>query len=164
MKSQSRIFLFCVLFLLSGGKLLSKSLPLPFSALRNEEQNGDSAKYVQGKSRGSIEHVVQQIQNAVNGGDVRLFSGHFAKQIFISLGENENGYFSANQATLVLQDYFSSKRNVKFNFSTSDLNGETPYATGGGTYFLRGMIRHFQIYVSFIFADGRWVISQFNVY
>jgi len=164
MKSHTRIFLFCTLIFLSGGKLLSKNLPLPLSALGNEEQTNDSTKYPQGKSRGTLEHIIRQIQDAVNGGDVRLFSGHFAKQIFVSLGENENGYFSANQATLVLQDYFSSKRNVKFNFSTSDLNSETPYATGGGTYFLRGTIRHFQIYISFVFADGRWVITQFNVY
>ena len=164
MKSHTRIFLFCALILLSGGKLLSGNLLLPLSALGNEDHNGDSTKYVQEKSRGSLGHIIQQIQDGVNGGNVRLFSGHFAKQIFVSLGENENGYFSANQATLVLQDYFSSKRNVKFNFSTTDVFNETPYATGGGTYFLRGTIRHFQIYVSFVYADGRWMITQFNIY
>ncbi len=164
MKSHTRIFLFCTLMLLSGGKLLSRNLPLSLSVSENEEQNGDSTKSLPEKSRGALSHFIQQIQDGVNGGNVRLFSGHFAKQIFVSLGENENGYFSANQATIVLQDYFSSKRNVKFNFSTSDLNSEMPYATGGGTCFLRGTIHHFQIYVSFAFTDGRWVITQFNVY
>src|SRR5271167_4348888 len=100
MKSYIRIFLFCVLILLSGGKLDAWELHIPFSGQESEWQREDSAKHMQNKSAGTLEHMIRQIQDGVNNGDVRAFSVHFAKQIFVSLGENENGYFSANQATL----------------------------------------------------------------
>ena len=165
MQLRALIFISWVIAGLPGGEVLSRGLSGPaLFPFKNDGQRSDTVNHPRGDSRHSLEHIIQAIQDGINATSVGMFSDLFAKQIFMSLQENENGYFSANQAALVLQNYFSSKRNVKFIFSTTNILEGTPYATGGGTFFLRGSIRHFQIYVSLSFVEGRWVITQFNVY
>lgn len=108
--------------------------------------------------------IFHDIQNGLLAGDVKLFSKHFGRQVSIDLPTDEAGYFSNNQVTYILQNFFGSRRIIQFKFSTIDETELGPFATGGGIFMSRGRRENLQIYVALSQAGNRWVISQFNVY
>ncbi len=108
--------------------------------------------------------TIGQIELAVRSSDIQLISKYFLRPVFISLRGAESGYFSANQASLLLHSFFESRRVVRFTFTTIS-ETEEPFATGGGVMIEdKGSRQSFQIYVALLKVDNRWVISQFNVY
>lgn len=108
--------------------------------------------------------IFEDVQKGIIPKDVGAFSKHIAYQIYIDLRLLERGYFSANQAIYILQAFFGSRHVVNFKFSTISIEGETPYATGGGLFTIRGRRESFQIYVGLSQQNRHWVITQFNVY
>ena len=108
--------------------------------------------------------ILDEIQNGISKGDAALFSRHFGSQVYISLKGSEGGYYSANQALYVLQNFFSSHRPISFAFSTHGEADETPFATGRGHLNARGVRESVQVYVSLTQHNGRWVVAEFNVY
>jgi len=130
----------------------------------SSRQPPDTAGGVHRLKPSGFRTVVDSIEQGIVSGNVQVFSGHLARQIYITLRGKEGGYFSANQAFYILQEYFSSRHAVNFRFTTVNADIANPYATGGGTFFVKGNPEILQLYVALARADGRWVIAQFNVY
>jgi hypothetical protein len=97
----------------------------------------------------------------------------------VNLHGNENGYFSANHAFLVLQNYLSVRTILSFSFdkihdperaspneqfTISYDVADIPYASGKGTYLVRGKRESFQVYVALGKVGTEWMITQINVY
>ena len=108
--------------------------------------------------------LIENIHHGILSGDVQLFSEHFAHQLYITLRGKEGGYFSSNQALCILQNYFSGRRTLNFRFTTVSTTGSNPYATGGGTFLVKGNPEILQVYVALAGTGDGWVITQFNVY
>jgi hypothetical protein len=115
-------------------------------------------------SSSQINNVVQQIEASINSGGIANLSSAMATEISLNIRGTESGMFSANQALVILQNYFSSRKIVQFNFSKKQINLEPFYATGGGVYSYKGRREHFQVYIGFLIRDGRPFLAQFNVY
>ncbi len=118
----------------------------------------------QDESQSEVGAVLERIERGINRGDVSSFSDLFARQAFISVRRGVSGYFSANQAPLILQNFFSAHPVSRFRFTTSNLTAENPYATGGGVLAGRGSPERVQVYLALSKLASRWVIVQFNVY
>ena len=114
--------------------------------------------------RPDLKNVFKKVEKGVSTGSIVSFSNHFGPQVHVSITGRDDGYFSANQTTSVLQSYFMALKSGSFTFSRFHEKGETPYATGRLTYIARGNQESVQIYVSLSLHDTEWVISQFNVY
>lgn len=110
------------------------------------------------------EKIFQDVEAGILQSDVKSFSRYFDKNIYVTLREGETGFFSANQALYVLQNYFESHRFVRFTFSTINVTDTPLYATGGGTYISRGSQEHIQIYITVSQVRSGYVITQFCVY
>ena len=126
-----------------------------------------------------VRSIFDDIQRGIGRGDPGLFLRHFARQVSIYVRGGESGYYSANQAYYILKSFFDSRRILGFRFSTVFDPGEhapkpgealtdepesAPYATGGGTFLMKGGREPFQVYVAISKIDGRWLVTQFNVY
>ena len=107
--------------------------------------------------------VLQTIEKGIGRGFVSEFSRFFSSQVRLSFSEQE-GYYSANQTTSVLQNYFQAVKPESFAFSSYEEEGPNPYATGRFTYVLKGYRESAQVYVSLTRRDSKWVITQFNIY
>jgi hypothetical protein len=103
------------------------------------------------------------VETAVRGANIPSLAKSFGRQVYVNLKGGESGYFSANQASYILQSFFSPRRPLSFSFSTIQLEGD-PFATGSGTFLVKGTRETLQLYVSVSRQGDRWVISQFNVY
>ena len=107
--------------------------------------------------------IFRDIEKGIKTGKVNKFSEYFNSEIFLSV-QGVSGYRSANQAFYILKNYFDARHTVSFKLSSTEMSNPNPYATGGGTARFHGRTELFQVFVSLSKADGRWVISQFNVY
>lgn len=103
------------------------------------------------------------VESALRTSDIPAITKSFGRQVYVSLKGGESGYYSANQASYILQSFFNARRPVSFSFSTIQLGGD-PFATGGGTFLLKGTRETLQVYVAVARQSNRWVVSQFNVY
>jgi hypothetical protein len=108
--------------------------------------------------------ILAEIQAGIAKGDVGVFAKHLGTQVYMSLKDSERGYFSANQALYVLQDFFSVHRPISFTFSTQGEIEDSPFATGRGFFIARGLRESAQVYVSLARSEGRWVVAEFNIY
>jgi hypothetical protein len=84
--------------------------------------------------------------------------------VYLNIRGAESGYFSANQAHYVLQNFFNQHKPVSFSFTSYGESGGSPYATGRGSINVKGNREFIQIYVSLAKFKDRWVIGQFNIY
>ena len=113
---------------------------------------------------GNAAGIFRDIQEGIRKGDLNAYSRHFARQVYLNLPGRDGGYFSENQASYILKDYFRQQRPLGFKFSTMSEEETTPFATGGGTFFHRGNAEIFQVYVALKKSDDRWLIAQFSVF
>jgi hypothetical protein len=116
------------------------------------------------KTPAYLDNLFDTIEAAILAGDVKKLAPYFGKQVNLSLQSGPSGYFSGNQSYYILQNYFSSRKILSFKFTSRKLDDTYPYATGGGTSRAKGVNEILQFYVALAEVDGRWVISQFNVY
>ncbi|MBA4313373.1 MAG: hypothetical protein C0417_12180 [Chlorobiaceae bacterium] len=108
--------------------------------------------------------LIELIELAIKGGEINNISSALAREVTVNIRNAETGLFSSNQSVVILQNYFSSRRILQFEFTTKQNEHEPFYATGGGSFAIKGRREHFQIYVGLTIKDGRLMISQFNVY
>jgi hypothetical protein len=87
-----------------------------------------------------------------------------ASQVYVNLRGGESGYYSANQAHYVLENYLKSRKLVNLKFSTIGESEARPYATGSAVTVQRGIREIAQVYVSLGRSGDRWFITQINIY
>ncbi len=104
------------------------------------------------------------VQRGLASGSAAAFSGNLAPQVYVNLRGGESGYYSANQAHYVLENYFKTRRLVNLKFSTIGESEANPYATGSATFVERGTRGLAQVYVSLTRSGERWIITQINIY
>jgi Domain of unknown function (DUF4783) len=132
------------------------SVVFAFSTICQEQKGGDKS--------GEREKIIRDVETGIVKNDVKSFTRYFDKNIYITLREGETGYFSANQAVYVLQNYFESHRFLRFTFSKVNVTDVPLYATGGGTFLSKGSQEQVQIYITVSHVKSGYVITQFCVY
>ena len=108
--------------------------------------------------------IFSSVQQGLSSGNISTFSQHMGSQVYVNLRGGESGYYSANQAYYLLENYFKTRRLVNFNFSTIGESESNPYATGSAGFNEKGSRERAQVYVSLSLAGNRWVITQINIY
>ncbi len=114
--------------------------------------------------RSSLVEIFQNVENGLQNNAVDKFKKELGEIVSMTISSGEHGYYSANQAVLVLIGYFSERRLVSFKFSRIHEKGSAPYATGRFIYVQKGIQKSVQVYVSLTEQGSRWVINQFNIY
>jgi len=149
------VYIACAVLLWEGA-ILSQEKDFSISTNQSDKKTEKIQKQV------SI--VFNDVESGIVSNNVDFVAKHFSRQIYVSLRGAESGYFSMNQATYLVENYFTVRKIINFKFTTTKLSGEVPYATGGGYFTLKGKQELFQVYISLSKNDSRLVITQFNVY
>jgi hypothetical protein len=114
--------------------------------------------------REEYHRIFSNVQQGLTSGSVRGFSEHMASQVYVNLRGGESGYYSANQAHYVLENYLKSRKLVNLTFSTIGESEARPYATGSAVSVQRGVREIAQVYVSLGRSGDKWFITQINIY
>jgi Domain of unknown function (DUF4783) len=108
--------------------------------------------------------LLKSIEEGILSGSSDQLHTFLAKQVSMTIGDNQSGYYSAGQASLILQNFFSTRKPTHFAFTRTSATDSSPYATGRLTFLRRGNRNSVQVYVALGRQDARWVITQFNIY
>ncbi len=157
-----RIVLALLLFLGVSDRVESQIRPK--LGERGKNSLMDSSLRDQRKPVAEVKTLFERIEQGIAGGTVSMFGSDFAKQVSMSIGGGENGYFSTSQAFSILQNYFSNHKPIQFSFSRMNEGAAVPFATGRLSFLAKGNRESAQVYVSLKKQDSEWVISQFNIY
>ncbi len=106
--------------------------------------------------------IFSEIEQGILAGNVNIFSEYFSSQTYISLSSGQNGYYSANQAFYVLQDYFNLHQAINFKFTAMNTT-QNPYATGVYSFESRSKRGSAQFFISLKQINNSWQISQFTI-
>jgi hypothetical protein len=107
--------------------------------------------------------IFTDIEAGINNGNVSRFSKFLDSQTYFSLSNGISGYYSANQAYYVLEDFFKLYQVISFRLKNVKTNGESPYATGEYYYELKGKKDIAQVYISLKFTGNTWKVTQITI-
>ncbi|MFO7447482.1 MAG: DUF4783 domain-containing protein [Ignavibacteriaceae bacterium] len=111
----------------------------------------------------SAQMIFNDIEAGIAGGDVTRLSRFLGSQTYFSLSNGVSGYYSANQAYYVLEDFFKIYQVVSFRLNNVKAEGDNPYATGEYYYDLKGKRDTAQVYISLKFTGNNWKITQITI-
>ncbi len=157
LRSRSSILVGCMLIL--AMTLLHGASP----AFNSEKQESVTQRAPQ-KSGQEYRKLFTLIQRSLASGNIAALAQYLAPQVQVNLRGAESGYYSANQAYYLLENYFRSRKVVAFEFSTVGESDSSPYATGGANFNFKGSREYAQVYVSLSREGQQWVITQINIY
>ena len=104
------------------------------------------------------------IQSSLASGNISALAPFLSPQVQVNFRGAESGYYSANQAYYLLDNYFRSRKVLGFEFSTIGESDSNPYATGGASFNFKGTREYAQVYVSLSRSGRKWLITQINIY
>jgi hypothetical protein len=128
--------------------------------LCNSEIAQERGEQQQNQKKEVLDDVFSEIERALSTGNIAVVSRYFSSQTYFSLTNGVNGYYSANQAYYLLEDFFKQYQVTSFRYNTVKTDANVPYATGIYQYEFRGRRNSAQIYISLKFSGNHWKISQ----
>ncbi len=107
--------------------------------------------------------VFKKIEKGILSGKVSAISNLFNSQIYLSLSNGVNGYYSSNQAYYVLQGYFKNYRVVSFSIESIHNEDGNEVGTGDYSFSFKGKEERAQVYISLKKLGEKWKITQLTI-
>jgi hypothetical protein len=111
-----------------------------------------------------VASIFAAVSKGLMSGEVASFGQSLAPQVYVSLRTGEHGYFSTNQASVLLEYFLRTRKISNLVFSTISENATIPYATGSATLLYKGNRQLVQVYVAVARTGDQWFITQLNIY
>ena len=116
------------------------------------------------KNRSQIDsQIYEEIESSIREGNVSSIAKYFGSQTYFSFSNGINGYYSANQAYYVLEDFFKLYKVTSFRFDHIKNDKTSSYATGKYGYDHRGKRSSAQVYISLKKLGNNWNITQLTI-
>lgn len=106
--------------------------------------------------------IFSDIEKTFSSGNVSLISSYFPSQIYLSLSNGVNGFYSGNQAYYILQDFFQINQPINFKY-TQKSESENGFATGLFTFENKNKKETAQVFISVEFSGAKWKISLITI-
>jgi Domain of unknown function (DUF4783) len=110
-----------------------------------------------------VVNVIRKIESAIANNDIESLSDHLGSQTYLNLPNGISGYYSANQAYFVLEDFLKTYRVTSFSFDEINTKSNTPFATGSYEYDLKGNRDTARIYLQLRNTGKGWKINQITI-
>jgi len=121
-------------------------------------QTGDEQE-----SERDARELLLNAKDALSSGNIRYLRARLGGKVYLNLFTGINGYYSAEQAYLILESFFSTYTPISFSFSSRNFSIRNPYGFGPLTYERRGRRGSAEIFISLAQVGNRWVINQITV-
>lgn len=144
-----------------------KILSILFFSFLSWKVAGQEAKFfnkLDSNQRHTItKNAFDEIEYGISSGRPASISSLLSGQTYLSLSNGVNGYYSANQAFYILEDFFKSYKVISFNLKNIQIDETVPYATGVYYYDFRGKRGSARVYISLTKSGKNWKISQLTI-
>ncbi len=108
-------------------------------------------------------HILKDIEESLKSSDVSALSEFLSSQTYLSLSNDVSGYYSANQAYYMLEDFFEEHQAAGFKFSDVQAEDDNVYGTGTYEYIVKGKKESAQVYISLKRTGKKWKITQISI-
>ncbi len=107
--------------------------------------------------------IFHDLESSIREGNIVNISKYFGQQTYFSLSNGISGYYSANQAYYVLEDFFKLYKVTSFKFDHIKTDKNNSYATGKYGYDNKGKRSVAQVYISVKKVGNNWNITQLTI-
>ncbi len=107
--------------------------------------------------------ILMGAKDALSSGKVDFLRNHLGQRVYLNLFNGTNGYYSSDQAYIILSSFFTTWPPISFSFSSRNFSIANPYGFGPLTYERRGRRGMAELFLSLTRVDDRWVINQITV-
>lgn len=107
--------------------------------------------------------IFHDLEDNIREGNIVGISKYFGQQTYFSLSNGISGYYSANQAYYVLEDFFKLYKVTSFKFDHIKTDKNSSYATGKYGYDNKGKRSVAQVYISVKKVGNNWNITQLTI-
>ena len=147
-------FYFILSFILIAGLLSISSLPQDKEVVDKKEAPAYKESY---------HSALDEIGNGISSGKIASISNLFSSQIYLNLSDGVSGYYSANQAYYVIQEFLQPRQVISFKINDIQEDAENVYATGTYSFLIKGKRDSSQIYLSLKRSSKKWKITQITI-
>ena len=139
-----------VLILILGQQIFAQKYPIK-SDLQSNSQN--SLGY----------EILEEIEMGFSETKLSAISPHLSSQIYLSFINGVSGYYSANQAYYVLENFINEYKVISFKFDSFNFNTITPFAKGTYYYEHKGNRSEAKVYLTMKLTGQSWKITQISI-
>jgi hypothetical protein len=105
----------------------------------------------------------KDIASGFNIQSVNRINIYFGSEVYLNIISNDKGYYSPNQAELILTDFMDYFKVVNFKYKHSYSKNSFAFALGSYTYDRGSGKRSLNASVSLKYKDDKWIIDQISL-
>jgi len=105
----------------------------------------------------------KDIASGFNIQSVSRISVYFGTEVYLNIITNDKGYYSPNQAELILSDFMDYFKVVSFKYKNSYSKNSFAFALGKYIYDRGSGKRELNGSVSLKYKDEKWIIDQISL-
>lgn len=149
-----RILLFFCVFLITSSSLIAQD-----SWWRDKKYKDDKTK----TKYSLCKKTFKDIATGFNTQNVNKINIYFGTEVYLNIISNDKGYYSPNQAELILTDFMDYFKVVSFKYKHSYLKNSFAFALGKYIYDRGSGKRELNASVSLKYKDDVWIIDQISL-
>jgi len=107
--------------------------------------------------------ILEEIEIGFSKTKLSAISPHLSSQIYLSFINGVSGYYSANQAYYVLENFINEYKVISFKFDSFNFNTITPFAKGTYYYEHKGNRSEAKVYLTMKLTSQSWKITQISI-
>jgi hypothetical protein len=145
---------------------LRSEIPPQNTAAGPDNSSATAVSLCQERSLGREEEardILMGAKDALSSGNVAFLRNHLAGRVYLNLLNGTNGYYSKEQAYIILTSFFESWVPISFSFSSRNFSIANPYGFGPLNFERRGRRGMAELFLSLTRAGDHWHISQITV-
>lgn len=105
----------------------------------------------------------ESIADGFNRGDLSRITKNFDAQVYLDLLSVDKGYYSANQAEIILQDFLNYYTIDNFYYTGSHAKSDFAFAIGYYIYYKGSSRVKLNASVSLYYKEESWYIDQISL-
>ena len=139
-----------ILILILGQQIFAQEYPIK-NDLKSNSQNTMAYE------------ILEEVEMGISKTKLSAISKHLSSQIYLSFLNGVSGYYSANQAYYVLENFINEYKVISFKFSSFSFNTVTPFAKGTYYYEYKGNRSEAKVYLTMKLTGKSWKITQISI-
>ena len=105
----------------------------------------------------------KDISSGFNYQNINQINQYFGNEVYLNIISSDKGYYSSNQAELILTDFMDYFKVVTFKYKHSYFKNSFAFAIGKYSYDLGSGKRELNASISLKYKDGYWVVDQISI-
>jgi hypothetical protein len=137
-----------------------------YSNLSAQDDWWRDKKYKDEKTRekyAMCKKTLKDVASGFNIQSVSRISAYFGTEVYLNIITNDKGYYSPNQAELILSDFMDYFKVVGFKYKNSYSKNSFAFALGKYIYDRGSGKRELNGSVSLKYKDEKWIIDQISL-